>query len=156
MQPLLSVTPSETYSGPCSKDCVKSVRIRSFSGQYFPVFGLHTERYSVSVRIQSQCRKIQTRKTPNTDTFNAVTSLMQDLEAAARRVSKNRCSWKFCKILRKRNLLESPLWLAGLNSITLWKRASGTDVFLCILRKNLRRSLLENSSGPLHIQILQN
>ena len=29
--------------------CVKSVRIRSFSGLYFPVFGLITERYSVSL-----------------------------------------------------------------------------------------------------------
>ena len=27
--------------------CVKSGRIRSFSGPYFPAFGLHTERYSV-------------------------------------------------------------------------------------------------------------
>ena len=29
------------------KYCVKSVRIRSFSGPYFPAFGLNTERYSV-------------------------------------------------------------------------------------------------------------
>ena len=28
--------------------CVKSVRIRSFSGPHFPAFGLNTERYSVS------------------------------------------------------------------------------------------------------------
>ena len=28
----------------------------------------------VSLRIQSECRKIRTRKTPNTDTFHAVTS----------------------------------------------------------------------------------
>ena len=34
--------------------CVKSVRIRSFSGPYFPAFGLNTERYSVSLRIQSE------------------------------------------------------------------------------------------------------
>ena len=34
---------------------VKSVRIRSYSGPYFPVFGLNTERYSVSLRIQSEC-----------------------------------------------------------------------------------------------------
>ena len=27
--------------------CVKSGRIRSFSGPYFPAFGLHTERYRV-------------------------------------------------------------------------------------------------------------
>ena len=48
---------------------VKSVRIRSFSDLYFPVFGLNTERYSVFLRIQSGCGKIRTRKTPNIDTF---------------------------------------------------------------------------------------
>ena len=31
-----------------------------------------TERYSISLRILSKCAKIQTRKTPNTDTFCAV------------------------------------------------------------------------------------
>ena len=35
--------------------CVKSVPIRSFSGPYFPAFGLNMERYSVSLRIQSEC-----------------------------------------------------------------------------------------------------
>ena len=51
---------------------VKSVHIRSFSGPYFLAFGLNTERYSVSLRIQSGCGKIRTGKTPNTDTFHAV------------------------------------------------------------------------------------
>ena len=46
--------------------CVKSVRTRSYSGPYLPVFGLNTERYS------DECEKIQTRITPNTDTFYAV------------------------------------------------------------------------------------
>ena len=32
------------------------------SGPYFPVFGLNTERYGVSLRIQSECWKIWTRK----------------------------------------------------------------------------------------------
>ena len=31
---------------------VKSVHIQSFSGPYFSTFGLNTERYSVSLRIQ--------------------------------------------------------------------------------------------------------
>ena len=53
--------------------CVKSVRIRSFSGLYFPTFRLNGDRYSVSLRIQSECEKIRTRKTPNTDTFHVVT-----------------------------------------------------------------------------------
>ena len=39
--------------------CVKSVRIRSFSGPYFPAFGLNTERKSIYV--QSECGKIRTR-----------------------------------------------------------------------------------------------
>ena len=33
-----------------------------FSGPYFPVFGLKTERYEVPLRIQSKCGKIRTRK----------------------------------------------------------------------------------------------
>ena len=55
-----------------SIDCVKSVRIRCYSGPHFHAFGLNAERYSVSLRIQSECWKIRTRITPNTDTFNAV------------------------------------------------------------------------------------
>ena len=57
--------------------CVKSVRIGSFSGPCFPPFGLNTEKYSASLRIQSKCGKILTRKTPNTGTFYAVLSKTQ-------------------------------------------------------------------------------
>ena len=66
---------------------VKSVRIRNFSGLYFPAFGLNTERYGVSLRIQSKCRKIQTRKIPNTDIFYAV--VMMYLEGFR---NNHRCS----------------------------------------------------------------
>ena len=52
--------------------CVKSVRIWNFSGTYFPAFRVNTERYSVSLCIQSECGKIRTRITPNMDTFHAV------------------------------------------------------------------------------------
>ena len=51
--------------------CVKSVRIRNFSAPYFAAFGLNTERYSLSLRIQSECGKILTRKNLNTDVFYA-------------------------------------------------------------------------------------
>ena len=60
-----------------SKHCVKNVRIWSFSGPYFPAFRLNTEKYRVSVRIQSECGKIWTRKTPNADTFHAVKPTQQ-------------------------------------------------------------------------------
>ena len=40
--------------------CVKSFHIRSFSGQYFPAFGLTAKIYEVSLRIQTKYEKIQT------------------------------------------------------------------------------------------------
>ena len=52
--------------------CVKSIRIRSFSGPYFLTFAMNTEKYSVSLRIQSNRGKTRTKKTRNTDTFLAV------------------------------------------------------------------------------------
>ena len=54
-----------------------SLHIRIFSGPYFPAFGLNTERCEVSPRIQSECGKIRTRKTANTDTFHAVFDSIQ-------------------------------------------------------------------------------
>ena len=42
--------------------CVKSVRSRSASGHYFSSFRLNTEIYGVNLRIQSECRKVRTRK----------------------------------------------------------------------------------------------
>ena len=51
---------------------------RSAFSPYFRAFGLNTERYGVSLRIQSECRKMlgkmQTRITPNTDSFYAVSN----------------------------------------------------------------------------------
>ena len=38
-----------------SSHCVKRVRIRSYSGLYFPAFRLNTERCRVSLHIQSKC-----------------------------------------------------------------------------------------------------
>ena len=54
---------------------MKSVRIRSFPGPYFPAFRPNTERYFASLRIQSECWKIRTRKTPNMDTFYVVSAI---------------------------------------------------------------------------------
>ena len=53
-------------------DIAKSVRIRSYSSPHFPAFGLNTERYEVSLRIQSEWWKMPARTTPNTDTFRTV------------------------------------------------------------------------------------
>ena len=50
--------------------CVK--KAWSFSGTHFPAFGLNTEFYSLNLCCQSECAKIRTRKTANTNTFCAV------------------------------------------------------------------------------------
>ena len=50
--------------------CVKSVQIRSFSGPYFPAFGMNTEKYS---EILSQnAGKYGQEKTTYLGTFHAV------------------------------------------------------------------------------------
>ena len=49
------------------------VPIQSFSSPYFSTFGLNTEIYKVDLYIQSEQRKIGTRKTQNTNTFYAAT-----------------------------------------------------------------------------------
>ena len=51
---------------------VQSVYIRSFYFPYFPACEMNTEIYSANHRIQFECRKIRTRKTPNANTFDAV------------------------------------------------------------------------------------
>ena len=43
-----------------------------FSGPYFPAFGLNTERYGLSLRIQSECGKIRTRKNSVVGHFSRV------------------------------------------------------------------------------------
>ena len=53
---------------------VKTILIRCFSGPYFLAFGLNTERYGLSFRIQSKWGKIRTRKSPNTATFHALSN----------------------------------------------------------------------------------
>ena len=58
---------------------VKSVRIRSFSGPYFPTFRLNMERYGVSHRIQYKYGEIRTRETPSTDTFHAMIPSLSNL-----------------------------------------------------------------------------
>ena len=52
----------------------KVMCIRGISGPYFPALGLNMEIYKINICIPSKCRKIQTRKTPNTDKFHAVMS----------------------------------------------------------------------------------
>ena len=62
--------------------CVKSVRIRSYSGLHFRAFGLNTGRYSVSHGIQSKCVKMRARITRNTDILYAVVAPVDLMDLA--------------------------------------------------------------------------
>ena len=69
-----SVIMSHYNSFSYTNHCVKSVRVRSYSGPHFRAFGLNTETHSGSLRIQSECGEMPTRITQNTDTFHAVSN----------------------------------------------------------------------------------
>ena len=146
------------YNKVYNKHCVKSVRIWSFSGPYFLAFRLNTERYRVSVRIQFECGKIWTRKTPKTDTFHAVKptqhnpdvwqwfGVQQDFQMFYRILNtslygvhriKEAAILKFRKIDRKAPVSESLFQQScrreACNSIK--KGDCDTDVFLWIPKK---------------------
>ena len=62
------------------KSCLRLWRLKLFWStfsrirtEYGEIPGLNTERYPVSLRIQSECEKMRTRITPNTDTFYGAT-----------------------------------------------------------------------------------
>ena len=79
--------------------CVKSVGIRSFSDPHFPAFWQNTERWELFLSIQFKCEKMRTRKTPNTDTFHAVT---RSKITTKMRVQMNEM-WNLFKIYNKYN-----------------------------------------------------
>ena len=60
-----------------NKHCVKSVRIRSFSGPYFPAFGLNGEILRISPCSAQMRESADQKKTPYLDTFHAVESCLE-------------------------------------------------------------------------------
>ena len=62
---------------------MKSVRIRS--------------SYSVSLRIQSECGKMRTRKTPNTDAFHVVRFMLKCKNSSAN-------PWRYISMAKTRKV----------------------------------------------------
>ena len=54
---------------------VKSDRVWSYFGSYFSAFALNSEVYFVNLRIQSECGKIRSRQSLNTDNICKVSYL---------------------------------------------------------------------------------
>ena len=74
-----------------SSQFMKSVGIRSYCGPYFLAFGLNTKRYEVPLRSQSECGRIRTRITLNTETFNAVRDSSQFITSLITANSERPC-----------------------------------------------------------------
>ena len=103
----------------------KSVRIRSYSGPYFPTFGLNTERYGVYLRIQSEFGEIRTRITPNTDTFYEVCLVNLVLKFSIHHLTNVRCD-----TLKKLILIISRGSLIGLLGKGLLSTRLKNEVYL--------------------------
>ena len=113
------------------------------------------ERYSISLRSQSACWKIQTRITPNTDTFQAVVFkkeprhrrvirkllvLLRNLLSAipSRHLLAKSQRWKIlCEICSKSSVkTPEQHWLRPLHLLCLWtcnfiKKETPTQLFSC-------------------------
>ena len=53
----------------CDKYCIKMSKFGVFYGQYFSVFTQNSSIYKENFRIQSEYRKIRTKKAPNSNTL---------------------------------------------------------------------------------------
>ena len=107
------------------------VRFWSFSGSNFPAFGLNREIYSVSLRIQSECRKIRTRKTPNTDTSHTVSL---------------RLSNKF--FLQTKQVTEEFTWRCSIKKVSacnFFKKRLQYRCFFCDFCKNYQNKLFNGT-----------
>ena len=84
------------------------------------------KRYGLSLRIQSECGKLRTRITPNTDTFHAVTIFAESFILVSWQGSKNACDGLRTKILKSKKhshlLLFHPItWtLRSRKSMSIW------------------------------------
>ena len=88
--------------------------------EYFPAFGLNTEGYSVSLRIQSECGKIWTRKNSVSGNFSCsdlIFKILQiDINYLLKRIGATRAST--CTIRNKRKCSQaSYMYTAGLQGV---------------------------------------
>ena len=125
----------------------KAFKCEVFSGLYFPTFGLNTERYRVSLRIQSDGGKIRTQKD----------SVFGHFWRSGRKqsfISPLSCLCSFCAMLQncrdrssrpvvfcKKGVLKALMRRATLLKKRLWHRCFPVD---CL--KFLRIPFLQNTS----------
>ena len=107
---------------------MKSVQIRSFSGLYFPAFGLNTASYSVNFRIQN-AGKYGPEKTLYRDTFHVVFVLSfasqgtcQYIELESAEIQNTKTSEAF---LKRGESIENEWLLLKLSDMKVFFRIEG-------------------------------
>ena len=99
---------------------VRSIRIWSFSGPYFPALGPNTEIYIINLSIQSECIKVRTGKIPNSDTFYSV--MMSKITQILCRLWKHLSTLQCLKIFKIVIFCEEiSTSFKEMNAVSLWK-----------------------------------
>ena len=96
-----------------SSHCVEVSKYGEFSGPYFFVFGLNTKIYFVNLRIQSEYRKIKTRKNSVVRHFSSSFTVMTGtcLVLGTELMAKNRpekstvCKYETQILLRRKGII---------------------------------------------------
>ena len=128
---------------------MKSVRIQSYSGPYFPAYRLNTERYGVSFRIQSECEK---NADPNNSKYGHLENRVHHNLFCKCRSSLRRFSFKKVFLKLSQNLGESTCSKVSFLKKKLKKRI-WHRCFFVTFAKFLRTPFLKNASGQLLQQV---
>ena len=113
--------------------CVKNVHIRSYFGSYFPEFRLNMERYSISIRIQSECGKMLTRITPNTDTFHVVVLTSAIFFIGLWNYLKNSRQWIYAIWSSLKKWMTCNKRIAILVTPLIWRPPYKTNAYYCFI-----------------------
>ena len=102
------------------------------SGPYFPVFRLNTEIYSVNLRIQSEYRKIRTRKKSVFEHFSSSGNVLFTTYIVFRASNSEMWETAFLKIFEK-----FP------KHLSLWNTKEGLLLYICRIRNYWQQNYLE-------------
>ena len=116
---------------PCNT-AQKVSKYRVISGPCFPVFGLNTEIYSVNHRIQSEYRKIRTRKKSVFEHFSSSGNVLFTTYIVFRASYSEMWETAFWKIFEK-----FP------KHLSLWNTKEGLLLYICRIRNYWQQNYLE-------------
>ena len=113
---------------------VKSARIRSYSGPYFPAFGLNTERYSVSLCIQHSVRILENADQNNSEYGHFLRSANKENLSSPALTSRKLFSCSTKIVSHCNTIFNDTHWgnsvLPNFSTRTYWNRSlAASDIF---------------------------